>query len=457
MHFIAIMLISFMLLGVSCKGNTAPANTPADTEEFPIDPSALVTGKYEFSGRFAERAGYGEGSIKLTRQNGSHGGSYILYFANDSGILPNHEPIVSVPISGDEQTVELENGLFIPFAATKINIYISDSAEGFNPEGKTPDGTVGIPAAKRLAQEAPELTFASISDTHMNYTDYGAQAKFTAALNFFAEKGMEYVISAGDITSGGGKIDYMKYESAIEDSAFPADKIYEARGNHDCMLNNNFIKYTSGKNEVRPYDKSPYFYLLLEGADGKRSNLFIFMAQELSSVANTQNQDNFSAAQMDWVEALVKQYSGTDTNIFIVQHAVIKNFGPGDRYNGVYSQPLTFADEFTGNLRLKALLNEYKNVIMMSGHTHLSLYDLENFSDEDGTAARMIHNSSVSQPRRYSADGTISYNDHGKTTAEYGSEAYLVYVYADNIVFVGYNLSTGMIIPQASYIMEVCK
>ncbi|MBE6870766.1 MAG: hypothetical protein E7491_02330 [Ruminococcaceae bacterium] len=178
------------------------------------------------------------------------------------------------------------------------------------------------------------------------------------------------------------------------------------------------------------------------------------MAQELKPNYLTATQDNFSAQQLDWLEDLLIRYSGTNTNIFIIEHSLMRNFGPGDRVNGAYADPIMLDEKFPGNMRFKALLTEYKEAILMTGHTHLSFYEMLNFSDENGTAARMIHNSSTCQPRSYTASGSMSYNSEGATTLTEGSEGYIVSVYDDYILYTGYNLTTGKIIPRACYLLS---
>ena len=344
--------------------------------------------------------------------------------------------------------------MLLPSAATEILVFESTGSSLANPNSQIPAAAIIIPESKTLNAGDSYYSFASVSDVHVNYTDYGAAQKWTNALNLFAQKKLDSVIISGDMTGSGSMSEYQSYIAAIEASNFPADKIFEARGNHDSQNNAMFLRFTSSDLEKRPNSTSPYFYVLVESPDGHKDNLFIFLAQELSNASNTNLQDNFSDNQMNWLESLLEQYAGTDTNIFIVEHAVIRNFGPGDRYNGVYVQPLIFSNQYKNNMRLKSLLTEYKEVIMMTGHTHLSFYDWLNYSDENGTAARMIHNSSISQPRSYTSSGSISYNSEGKTTSTYGSEGYMVYVYDDYILYVGYNLSTGKIIPRASFILE---
>ena len=400
-------------------------------------------------------AGDGEGVITVSELSGS--GYFSLYFADDTAVLDGYEPIAVVRKSGATGSVTLPRAFFIPPQATQIAVY--------EHKLKTPTdldldlsaalGLYEIPAEKKLSAETPSLTFASVSDAHLNYDDngYGASAKWTAALNFFDEMGIDYVILSGDMTSSGGTTDYERYAAATAASSFPVDHIYEAQGNHDATQVARFLSYTSGPGEKHPFDGCAWFSVYMPGQNGARANLFIFMAQELSGTSGTPTTDNFSTRQLDWVEGLLRNYAGTETNIYIVEHAMIHNFGPGDKYDGVYVEPMYFQNKYPGNIRFKSLLTEYKEAILMTGHTHLSLYEGYNFSDENGTAARMIHNSSTSQPRSYTSSGTISYNSEGRTNETQGSEGYLVYVYDEAICYVGYNLTTREAIPTASYLL----
>ena len=399
--------------------------------------------------------GDGEGVITLSNLSGARYTS--LFFADDTAPLDGYEPLVQLFQASGSATVTLPKACLIPPQATHLALYET-------PGKVPPDFTLAgasavyeIPAAKRLAPDTPDFTFASVSDVHVNYDDngYGASNKWTAALNFFDEMNMDAVVISGDMTGSGSATEYERYRTAVEASTYDASRIIEAQGNHDSTQVARFLSYTQSDGDVHPFEGSAWFYVLKEGQNGARDNLFICMAQELSSTSGTPTTDNFSTRQLDWVEDLLETYAGTETNIFIVEHAMIRNFGPGDRYNGVYVEPMYFKNAYPGNIRFKSLLTEYKEAIMMSGHTHLSFYEGCNYGDENGTAARMIHNSSISQPRSYTSSGSISYNSEGKTNETAGSEGYLVYVYDEAICYIGYNLTTKKVIPAASYMLPV--
>lgn len=418
----------------------------------PLFAADMPTVTYTFANA---RPGDGEGTLTFT-PGSSTTGYYNLYYADENGILPDYEPLVTTGIKSNAVTVKLPQAMLLPPEATMLLLFTSTTKAPASTAAEDAAAVYTLPAEKLVSLGDATFTFASVSDAHMNYDSdgYGSSAKWTAALNFFAEKNMEAVILSGDMTSSGGTTDYTRYQDAIAASNYPASQIYEAQGNHDSQQVARFLSVTSGGDEVHPFAGSAWFYKLFPGEEGEKDNLFIFMAQELSATNATPTSNNFSTRQLDWVEGLLESYAGTDTNIFLVQHAVIHNFGPGDRYDGVYVEPMHFDDKYPGNMRLKALLTEYKEVIMMTGHTHLSLYENCNFGDEQGSAARMIHNSSTSQPRSYTSSGSISYNSEGKTTETTGSEGYLVYVYGDYVSYIGYNLTAKKIIPQASFLLD---
>ncbi len=400
---------------------------------------------YVFSGESADKAGYAEGQVTLSE--GRTSGYYYLYWADDAGVLSDYEHIASLTATKSPVTYAFAEGVAIPMEATRLLAFWSASA--------TPTSAASalvaaytLPTYKRFA-ETPEFSFASVSDIHINYTSQGAAPKLISALNYFDDLGLEYVFVSGDISDVGSAKEYQEYIATINDSRFPADRIYESRGNHEATDISGFLTYTSSPNEVRPYPNSPYYYVLLSGGTGEKDNLFICMAQEISSSSSSASQDNFSTAQLDWLENLLKTYSGTNTNIFIVQHSFVRNWGPGDRPNGAYSNAIILSPQFPNNLRYKALLETYKECIVMSGHSHVALREGYNFSTVSGTAARMIHNSSLSQPRVYRADGTLDYKD---ATVEKGSEGYAVYVYADDITYIGTDLTTKKKIPSACFI-----
>lgn len=445
------------------------ASLISPTEKISLSANSSLTVDYTFTGDEANMPGFAQGIITITPSLTTPvDGYYLVYFANENGLLENYDELASIKITGNTVKHEIKDGVMFPTNASKIAVFQSPHRFLDNPPSiDTAVSIIDLPESKKIDLGEVEMSFGAISDVHMNYEIHnrGAFKKWEEALDFFYDENMDYVIVPGDMT-GDSSVEknlvneYKQYVATINNSKIPFDRVFESIGNHgntpeDIGL---FTQYTSGKNEVHPYEGSPYYYVLVEKEDSfSRDNLFIFMAQELTYPGETASIDNFSKEQMDFVESVLKEYGNTPTNIFLIEHSPFRNFGPGDRYNGGYGGSLRLNEEFTQNLRFKALLEEYKDVIMMSGHTHLSLYDNENYSDENNTCCRMIHLGSGCQQTSYGTGDKLVRNTDGRyeVTPNYGSEAYTVHIYKDYIVYTGYNLSTKKIIPYACFILPI--
>lgn len=390
--------------------------------------------EYFFEGDNARAAGYACGTIRLIQPQNAPQGGYTLYWSDGSAPLEQWDSIAV--LSASTPSFSFDSSAAIPYGASALLLEDQNGSRELLP----------LPDYKLLS--APDVSFASVSDIHLNYTNLGAMNKWTHALKWFRQNNIPFVVSSGDIGQNGSVTEYKKYETCITRAGYSNADILEAMGNHDIPNPEGFLNVTS--DGIRSGNE-PYYYVLRK--DAGRDNLFIMMASEITEIAATSKQDNFSAAQMDWLEELVSRYSGK-ANIFIVQHAVMRNFGPGDRVNGAYSQPMLFGEEFPQNTRFKNLLSSHPELIVLTGHTHLGFSEGLNFTDEPG-CARIIHNSSISQPRSYTSSGSISYDSQGKTTAENGSEAYIAGIGKDSITFFGVDLSRGLYLPKTSYITPV--
>ena len=428
-----------------------------------------TTVTYEFLGDRAEDAGFAHGKIVVTPDDsGAQDGYYLVYFTDENGVLAGYDELAFAPITGSKTTIAVGDGLMIPLGATGIAVFESDTHFVDEPPAiETAVAACSIPESKRLLSLGELQTgFGALSDTHMNYQqhDRGAYEKLAYAMDFMAKEGMEYVVITGDATGDRGEnpdleAQYEKHLEILRDSDFDESKVYEGIGNHGNTPRDNALlsQYLGGADEDHPYEHSPYFSVLKKGTEGQRDLLWIFAAQELNAPGDSVKYDNFSKEQMDWIEGLLTTYGETETNIFMIVHSPFLNFGAGDRKNGGYGACIDFRSEFEQNMRLKQLLSDYKNVVVMSGHTHVTFYDGVNYSDENGSFARTVHVGSSSQPCGYGASDKYARSTDGRytVTPEYGSEGYTVEIYEKYIVFTGYNFSTGKKIPAACLLLPV--
>lgn len=435
---------------------------------FATQSKASVT--MEFTGDEADLPGFAQSKITVTpAEGGTTNGYYLVYYTDGASVLPDYDEALVIPAKdGSKVTGEITDGKMLPAAAKGIAVFESETPfMDKTPDIKNAVATVSLPENKLGPDLGTlEFSFGALSDTHMNYEQHnrGAYSKLQNSMNFFAEKEMDMVLIAGDATGDRGETpdleaQYEKHVEIIKGSAFPFEKVYEAIGNHGNTAEDRplLAKYLGGSDEVHPFENSPYFHVLQKGEGDARDNLFIFMAQELTKPGESADRDNFSKAQIDWLEKLLAQYGGTDTNLFIVIHAPFRSFGAGDISGGSYTATITFKTQYTQNSRLKALLKTYKNAVVMSGHTHTSFYDNANYSDISGSFARTVHIGSNSQPCGYGEGNkqVRSFDGRHEVTPEYGSEGYTVEVFSNYIVYTGYNFSTGKKIPDACLILPV--
>lgn len=430
-----------------------------------------ATVSIQFTGDEAEYAGFAQCEITVTpTENGAKSGFYVIYYTDGKQVLGDYDEATAIKITGNKSTGTISDGMMIPHGANGIAVF--ESSTYFlseTPDIKDAIATAEIPASKRTPDFGKkEFSFGALSDTHMNYEQHnrGAYKKLEDTMNFFAEKKMDLVFIAGDVVGDRGEnpdleAQYEKHIEIINNSNFDLKNVYESTGNHgntpaDVPLHS---KYLKGANEVHPYENSPYYYVLFEGENGSRDNIFIFLSQELKAPGDSAKYDNFSKAQIDWFEGVLSQYAD-NSNVFISCHAPFLSngakFGAGDVPKGTYNACIDFKSEFPQNMRLKTLLEQYKHAIVMSGHTHVSFYENANYSNLNGKFAHTVHIGSNCQPCAYGGGTALqrSFDGRKEVTPEYGSEGYTVDVYSDYIVYTGYNFSTGKKIPDACFIIR---
>ncbi len=418
---------------------------------------------YEFTGADAEKAGYAQGTVTFqTKETGT----YNIYWSDDNGALEGYYEIAQMEMTEEEtqKEVTFEYHTAIPADATKIiAVPTEDDEKESNPTVKQAVAVYDIPTEKQLGYKRADAlyTFNSYSDIHIDEEKWGetpaywweySEQHWAGALEYAAEMDTDFIIATGDqVTNATYKYmekEWQSYQYILAASDY-LNPVYESGGNHEIRQAGleeeglaDFIFATgldSTKKTIKEF--KPYYSV----TEPKTGDLFIFMA--LEGGYKPAKEDEFSQEQLDWVEGLLKENYGTGINIYLIQHANISGYGPGDDtqnpyYEGGMDATLPLNAEF------KALLEEYKDIIWISGHTH-EAYELGyNYTNNDGTACHMIHNSSVGNPT-YVTEGEIDYSFN-----ENISQGYYVQVFEKAIVFSGANLCDQKIYPAYCYIID---
>ena len=395
---------------------------------------------YDFT---VEKAGYAQGSINFTA---GAKGNYSLYWADaQENILQGYYPIDTLSMNaGQTKSITMGEHTAIPANAEKI-VAVRNGQQ---------KAVYEIPQSKKLstASGTKLYIFSAYSDIHIDKDDscyyVDAETHLNEGLQYAVDRGSDYFIASGDVVTNasGPDKEWTAYQAILRDSDF-VNPIWESDGNHDMRQSvssgiQSFIKH-SGTDSVKGSDK-PYFYKIEENT----GDIFIFMALEFNK--NPYDAAEFTSEQLTWAENLIQEYTAKKVNVFLIQHSPINQYGAGDRMSNPYYGGL-LNTSYAANAQFKQMIQQYKNVVWFSGHTHEDFTMDYNYSNENNTGCHMIHIPSLagSTMPNSTDDGLERNNGKG-----FNSQGYYTEVYQNEIICYGVNLSDKLIYPKYSYIME---
>jgi len=171
----------------------------------------------------------------------------------------------------------------------------------------------------------------------------------------------DLIFDAGDLTADGEDEEFLVYRDWM--LAMPAP-VYPVMGNHDRQ-----------HDWFKPYGRG--FHTILGQGSATRTlkvgNLvFILISQDhiqLGHGADKEGIDPISSQKQEWIRGQLKQYAGSENNIFLIMHYPLNNTTAfSDRWWRT-DHP---AWKRTSN-ELKELLTEYQSdvVAVFSGHVHM--------------------------------------------------------------------------------------
>ena len=423
-----------------------------------VSVSAADSISYSFS---KTEKGFAEGTITLSAADGT----YYLYWADSEKALEGMDTLGKITVSSGKGTLTMPKQTAIPADAEKLIAIksASEPASLANCTASKASAVYSIPASKQLPYKSRDAfyTFGSISDVQLANDSYGEgkypydETHLAAAFETLAKRDVDFTVSSGDTVNdqNGNQTyaaEYKRYQKILADSSYVMP-IYEAIGNHDVATVwkgssktnfDAFIKGTGLDSDINTINSGKGYFEITEPNSGDH---FIFMAMEGAFYTNQNTQ--FSSAQLDWLEGLLKKYSGDGKNIFIMEHANIAGWGSGDKLTSPYYYDLGLNKSSSDVSRFIKLMETYKECVIITGHTHLELSAQYNYSDNNGTSSVMMHNSAVGGVRRL-INGSVN-----RSPVLGLSEGYIVEVYKDSILFNGINLYSNEIMPLCSYII----
>ena len=441
-----------------------------------VTSAAAASIGYNYFGDHAGDRGWAQGDIIVTA-GPSDGGNYYLYWANDQKVLDGFDYIAKLSVSANGSAkFTMPQYTAIPADATKVVGFLSAS-EPSDKAVSSAKAVYDIPADKRIGQTSAQklYSFASYSDFHIAEGSEVGTSKYpydnqheVSAFNTAAARNVDFVVTTGDHVnnqrddnnSGNNPSVAAEWRSYLKNLASSdyTGPVYEAIGNHElwnCDTESDyknkdwrtgsraFVNATGLDSTANTVNSGKAYYEVTEPNTGDH---FLFMA--LEGGFYTDRVDEFSTEQLDWLESKLSAYQNDGHNIFILEHSNFYKWGAGDQLDRpIYDIPLK--DTNSATVRLKNILKTYKTPVFICGHTHFKLSLQLNYSDNEGTSATIIHNSSVGGVRDIK-NRTTRVND----TSRENTEGYIVEVYNGATIFQGINVHYNKIIPTATYIVE---
>lgn len=419
--------------------------------------------EYDFSN---DKAGSAAGEITVTA---SMDGNYDIYWGDEEGnklsvefgeFTAYYSELATVKVDGGEGKYEVQSFTAIPEGAETVLAYKCGILTG----------EAEIPEEKITDYGEKTYSFGALSDVHFNryngsLSGDDACLTFPNALNFIENFDVELVGISGDISADGERDAFEKYNAITSNYDFP---VYTCTGNHDVS------EYYELKNWQELMNTGVYGEKKIDGVKNVAANgidfvyapesidgdVFIFLSQYQWHY-NEAHSRILTDAQLDWLEAQLEKYK--DTTVYLFFHTFLNNpvegenlnMGEGNIENNVGRHyNLAFTNGCPDEVRFRGMMDKYENVVFFNGHSHWA-YDMQKFNpnlniaDYNGEYATMVHISSVSSPRRTTANIDDT-SEHFMRS----SEGMIVTVYEDKIVFNAVDFLRGEMLAYATYVIE---
>ena len=207
--------------------------------------------------------------------------------------------------------------------------------------------------------------------------------------------------------------------------------VYECRGNHDC-------RYSLE-------DWNTYIGKELQYSITYQNDKFIFLSMSSESYGDS----CITTSQLDWLETQLQ--ASTNQRVFLFFH-IFDPYTDCGNINDLY--PWSELDTNSTNIQaFLSLMQNNKNVIYFSGHSHLD-FNCQRFGKnanvyDENDFCKRVHIPSCSRPRENSTGNSSS----GTYDNNLGSQGYLVDVYENAILLKGYDFQKDKFLPIAQYLM----
>ena len=269
-------------------------------------------------------------------------------------------------------------------------------------------------------------TFGAISDIHLRPDNYGHGIDdFNRTIPLLQNLGAEFVGISGDLGYYGNTNELELYQSAL--NMLATVPFHVVRGNHDKPFSDaDWQTYTGfAPNHEFVYNGDVFLFVSLDYANNTTGTV-----------------DAGYTVGLAWLKERLTRYKGA--RIFVFIHF------PPTGYSGLADgQYYGWSSESTEDEAFVKAINQTKNVVVFTGHTHYRLnvqetYDNVNIYRFNGSNTALVHVPSNSRPR-----------DASGTTVEQYSEGYIVEVYEQGLVIRGIDFVSGQPMLDYEYVLAM--
>lgn len=295
---------------------------------------------------------------------------------------------------------------------------------GISLPGKTAaaaEQSVTVPAPQFDADNVA-LTFSVMSDSHMGFGEEAEtmlrNALNKASLRRYAKNGLDALVFCGDQTYMGKREEAELFANVLR-GKFDLTKTAAviAHGNHDtcwsgCMTRAEYVDAYG--EDVYSFDQSD-----TDPATGNRHVLvkgYHFLAVEINYYSGKDNTNPMSPATEQWLKDTLDKLTAEnpDQYIFVACHCPAPDT--------VYGSYAYNTDGTWGSSKeLNAILKDYKQVVLFSGHTHYAIND-----------ERTINQSTYTQVHAGSTTDMVIDSDYLEKITDRRSESNGMVVEIDN-------------------------
>lgn len=311
-----------------------------------------------------------------------------------------------------------------------------------------------------MDKNKPPLSFQVITDTHVTVDrEHDYNKHFEQALLDIASQApaSDAIIHVGDLTDHGFEEEYDEFKriwSSCEDKLPP---LYITTGNHDVGLIDASSPekvealqrlWDEYKSKLPSLAAIPDLDNLEQENWDNRSSRFLSRTGNkmlyhdhwlegyhfifLSTEAGLERYCTLSEAQLEWLEQRLAENAAPDKPIFVFLHQPLKNTVAGSMehqdWHGV-----------TEDEQLRAILQQFPQVVMFTGHTHWELGSPYTYNE--------------AKPAMFNA-ASVAYLWTDEDEYKYGSQGYYVEVYDGKVLVRGRDFVNKSWIEEASFTLQ---